>query len=78
MVVFVYPIIYPRIRLAICHEICHARKILEKLMVSRDLCQAHLLEVGLTKIPRDHESLFIVCHVGLHIDFSSMKSPLGL
>ena len=31
--------------------------------------QAHLLEVGLTKIPGYHETLFIVCHVGLHINF---------
>ena len=33
-------------------------------MVSWDLCQAYLLEVGLTKIPGDHETLPIVCHVG--------------
>ena len=37
-----------------------------------------LLEVGLTKIPGDHETLSIVRHVGLHVDFSSMKSSLGL
>ena len=39
-------------------------------MVSWNLRQAHLLEVGPTKIPRDHESLFIIRHV----DFSSMES----
>ena len=44
-------------------------------MVSRNLHQACLLEVGLTKI----EMLFIFfCHVGLHVDFSSLKSSLGL
>ena len=47
-------------------------------MVSRNLRQAHLLEVGLTKIPRGHETLSIVRHVGVHVDFSSMKSSLGL
>ena len=48
-------------------------------MVSQNLGQAHLLEVlGLTQIPGDHETLSIVCHVGLHVDFSSMKSSLGL
>ena len=76
--VFVYPGIYYGICLAICLEICHAEKILKKVMVSRNLRQAHLLEVGLTKIPGDHETLSIVRHVGLHVDFSSMKSSLGL
>ena len=47
-------------------------------MVSRNLCQAHLLVVGLTKILWDHETLSIVYHVELHVDFSSMKSSLGL
>jgi len=47
-------------------------------MISRNLCHAHFLEVGLTKIPGDLETLSIVCHVGLHVDFSSMKSSLGL
>ena len=47
-------------------------------MVSRNLRQTHLLEVRQTKIPGDHETLSIVRHVGLHVDFSSMKSPLGL
>jgi hypothetical protein len=43
-------------------------------MVFRNMRQAHLLEVGMTKIPRDHETLSIVRHV----DFASMKSSLGL
>ena len=47
-------------------------------MVSRDLRQAHILEVGLPKIPGDHETLSIVRHVGLHVDISSMKSSFGL
>ena len=33
-------------------------------MVSWNLHQAHLLEVCLRKIPGDHETLSIVCHVG--------------
>ena len=47
-------------------------------MVSRNLCEAHLLEVGLMKLSGDHKTLFIVRHVGLHVDFSSMKSSLNL
>ena len=47
-------------------------------MVSRNLRQAHLLEVGLTKIMGDHETLSEVHHVGLHADFSSMKSSPNL
>ena len=47
-------------------------------MVSRKLRQAHLLKVGLTKIPEDHETLSTVRYVGLHVDFSSTKSSLGL
>jgi hypothetical protein len=54
------------------------KKLKSKTHVSRNLCHAHLLEVRLTKIPRDHETLSIVCHVGLHVDFSFMKSSLGL
>ena len=40
--------------------------------------QKNLLEVELIKILGDHETLSKVCHVGLHVDFSSMKSSLGL
>ena len=47
-------------------------------MVSQTLRQAHLLEVGMTKFFGDHETLSIVRHVGLHVDFSSMMSSLGL
>ena len=53
-------------------------KNIKKIKVSRNLRQTHLLEVGLTKIPGDHETLSIIRHVGLHVDFSSMKSSLGL
>ena len=67
-------IIYSRIYL----EICHAKKIFKKFMVSRNLRKANLLEVGLTKILGDHETLSIVRHVGIHVDFSSMKFSLGL
>ena len=47
-------------------------------MVSRSIREAHLQEVGLTKIPGDHDTLSIVRHVGFHVDFSRMKSSLGL
>ena len=53
-------------------------KNVKKIMVSRNLCQAHLLEVLMTKILGDHKTLSIVRHVGLRVDFSSMKSSLGL
>ena len=36
------------------------------------------LALGLTKIPGHHETLSIVRHVGLHVDFPFMKSSLGL
>ena len=47
-------------------------------MVSENVRQTHLLEVGLTQIPGDHETLSIVRHVGLHVHFSFMKSSLDL
>jgi len=47
-------------------------------MVFQNLHQTHLLEVGLTKTPRDHETLSIIRHVRLHVDFSFMKSSLDL
>ena len=47
-------------------------------MVFHNLRQAQLQEVGLTKIPGHHKTLYIVRHVGLHVDFSSMKSSLDL
>ena len=39
---------------------------------------SHLFEVGLMNTLGDHEALSIVHHVGLHVDFSSMKSSLDL
>ena len=45
-------------------------------MVFQNLRLTHLLEVDLTGIPRDHETLSTVSHVGLHVDFSFMKSSL--
>ena len=71
------PINYFGTRYEIYPEICLVEKYLKKIMVSRNLRQAHLLEVGLARIPGDHETLFIVRHVGLHVDNSSMKSSLG-
>ena len=53
------------------------KKILKKVMVSRNLRQAHLLEVSLTKISGDHETLFIVHHVGLFIHIVFFE-PSGL
>jgi hypothetical protein len=47
-------------------------------MVSWNFRQTHLLEVGLTQISVDHAPLSIVCHVGLHVDFSSTNFYLGL
>ena len=55
--------------------------LLEKIFkksVSWNLRQAHLLKVVLKKIPGDHETLSIVRHVGLHVDFSYMKFSLDL
>ena len=68
----------PRMCHAVCPEICPAGKILKKFMVSQNLCQAHLLEVGLTQIPVDHAPLSTTSHVGLHVDFSSTNFSLGL
>ena len=50
-------------------------------MVSQNLRQSHFVEVGMTKIPGDHETLSIVRHVGLHVDFLIHEvffAPLGL
>jgi hypothetical protein len=43
-----------------------------KVVVSQNFHQTHLLEVGLTKFLRDHETLSMYCHVGLH------ESSMGL
>ena len=82
--VFVCPGIYPRlcfgIYLAICLEIYLVGKNIKKESWSPGNSRlAHLLKVvGLTKIPRDHETLSIVRLVALHVDISSMKSSLDL
>ena len=71
--------IFLRIYFEICLEISHVEENhFKKFTVSQNLRQAHLLEVGLTRIPSDHETLCIVLHVGLLVDFSSMKSSMGL
>ena len=49
-----------------------------KIIVSRNLRQTYLLEMGLTKIPGDYKTLSIVRHVVLYVEFSSMKSSLDL
>ena len=46
-------------------------------IVYRNLCEAYLVEVGLTQITTNHDTLLIVCHVGIHVDFSSMIISLG-
>ena len=47
-------------------------------MVSQNLRHAHLLGVGLTKIPSDHETFSTVYHVRLHVNHPSTKSSLDL
>jgi hypothetical protein len=74
LAVFVSPGIYH----AICLEIYHVGKNIEKVIVSRNLHQTHLLEVGMMQIPVDHTPLSIVRHVGPHVDFSSTNFSLGL
>ena len=37
-----------------------------------NLHQAYFLEVDLLQIPTDRGTLFIGCHVRIHVDFSSM------
>ena len=64
--------------LEIFPEIYHVGQNIKKVMVSWNLCHAHLLEVGMTKILGDHETLSTICHVGFHVDYSSIKYALGL
>ena len=45
-------------------------------MVCWNLCHAYPLEVDLTQIPTNHETLSIVCHVGIYVDFSSTTISL--
>ena len=52
---------------------CHAIKDIKKFTVCHNLHHAHLLEGGPTKIPEDHETLSIVRHVRLHVDFEGLK-----
>jgi hypothetical protein len=78
LVVFVCPWIYYRTSFGICHAICPGGNHIQKIIVSKNLRQAHLLEMGPMIIPGDHETLSIVFRVDLHVDFSSMKSSLGL
>jgi hypothetical protein len=47
------------------------------VMLENNNKESHGL-MELVKIPGDHETLSIVHHVGLHVDFSSMKSSLDL
>jgi hypothetical protein len=63
--------------LAICPKIRPAGKKIKKFVVSRNLHHAHHLEVGLMKIMGDHETLSIVCHVGLFIH-EVFFGPLGI
>ena len=54
----------------IYHEICHAEKKSKKKSRSPEICvRRTFLEIGVTKNLGDHETLSIVRHVGLHIDF---------
>ena len=41
-------------------------------MVGWNLCQAYLLEAGMTRIPANQEALVLVCHVGIHVIYLSM------
>ena len=48
------------------------------VMICRNFRQAYLFKVGLMQILAKHKILFILCHVGLHIDFLSMKFDFNL
>ena len=41
-------------------------------MVCHNLCHVYLLEVGLMQILAYHETTHTACHVGTHVDFSSV------
>ena len=51
--------------------------VMKIVMLENNNKESHGL-MELVKIPGDHETLSIVHHVGLHVDFSSMKSSLDL
>ena len=42
-----------------------------------EFASGHLQEVGLMHILADYVTLIILCHVGLHVDFTFMKFSLG-
>ena len=45
-------------------------------MVYHNNLKVYLSEVGLTQISKtNHEILCIVCHVGIHVDFTSVMIP---
>ena len=67
--------IYPGIYYETCPKKIPLGKIWKK---SHGLLEFALGLPRLTEIPGDHETLCIVHHVGLYVDFSSMKSSLGL
>ena len=52
--------------------------VLKYVMLEKILKNYHGFPEFSGKIPGDRETLSIVCHVGLHVDFSSTKSSLGL
>ena len=54
-----------------------APKVLDSDMVCRNLRLAYFLEVGSMQIMVDHETLFIVYHVGLYVELSFMIVSLG-
>ena len=78
-VMFVYHRIYPRIYyeiyLAIYHEICPVGKNILKNGLP-EFTSSPPLGGGLDEYSIDHETSSIVHHVGLYVDFSSMKSFL--
>ena len=47
-------------------------------MICRNLHEAYLLEVGLMPIPTNHETISIVYHVKIHVDFPCMTISFGL
>ena len=46
-------------------------------MVCQNLRHAYILEVDLMQIPTNNSTLSIVCHVEIHVDFSSMIVSLS-
>ena len=63
--------------LAICLGNYHVGKNIKKIHGLPEIASGPPLGGGLTKIPGDHETLSIIRHVGLHVDFPSMKYSLG-